>query len=116
MYAIANSYNDESTKAGYLEAVRRFRFPYWDPWMPRRKADPHNNWNGLFGVPEILRAQEVFVRRPEAPNGLQQMDNPLYRYTVPDNNSVRSVARIPWDKQNTMVRNGSRKSPYISLC
>ena len=107
MFAIANEYTDKAIKAGYLEAVTRFRFPYWDPWMPRRHADINKDWNGLFGVPEIVRAEEVFVRRPQAPKVLEPIDNPLFRYKVPSDDSVRDIARIDWNSLEDMVRDNS---------
>ena len=103
MFVIANRFSDQAEKAKNLEAVKRSRFPYWDPWMPRNKAVPENDWNGLFGVPAIFRAQEVFVQRPEKPSQLQQIENPLYRYKIPQDKELRPEARITWKAFNGIM-------------
>lgn len=71
--------------------------------MPRRMADPTKDWNGLFGVPAILRAQEVFVRRPGKGQQSETIENPLYRYQIPNEKDVRSEARINWNVFGQMV-------------
>ena len=65
--------------------------------MPRNVADVTRNWEGLFGVPAILRAQEVFVRRPGSYWNLDRIDNPLYRYQVPKIGETSEKARVPWE-------------------
>ena len=64
--------------------------------MPRHEADTDRNWAGLFGIPTIFKAQEVFVRRPTKPDALEGIENPLYRYKIPSNEDMPKQARIPW--------------------
>lgn len=66
--------------------------------MPRNSADNSNskNWGAWFGIPAILKAQEVFVRRPEKPGDLVEMDNPLYHYKVPRHRDLLKDALVGW--------------------
>lgn len=104
MYEIANQFTDPERKKKYVETVLRFRLPYWDPWMPRNVADPVRNWSGMFAFPTILRAQEVFVKRPSKPNEFERIDNPLYRYKMPDQGLLGADAKIHFDKDGIIKR------------
>ena len=67
--------------------------------MPRNNANKSaksSTWSTWFGVPAILRAQEVFVRRPEDPSKLVEIDNPLYRYKVPRARDLLDDAMVGW--------------------
>jgi tyrosinase len=87
----AREYNDETIQKKYLDAASRFRFPYWDPCLPRQlkkglDGDSHDS-SGVpneFGVPMIVSSPKVFVRFPESPDQLTSVDNPLYQYNFPD--------------------------------
>ena len=103
MFELADKFGNSEKKAEHLKAAQLFRLPYWDPWMPRNVADASRNWDGLFGVPAILRAQEVFVRRPGSYKSLTRIDNPLYRYKVPKPAETDKKAQVPWDKLPAQV-------------
>ncbi|KAL9612930.1 MAG: hypothetical protein Q9167_002513 [Letrouitia subvulpina] len=104
MYRIAKMYPEnadkECSRTYYLTAAKSFRLPYWDPWMPRYSSNgSEGSTNGggtWFGLPAILKAQEVFVRRPEKPNDLVEIDNPLYHYKVPRHRDLLSEATVGW--------------------
>ena len=108
MYEIAGRF-PENLQQRYFNAVQTFRLPYWDPWMPRNEANHTRNWAGLFGLPAILKAQEVFVRRPKRPDVLEGIENPLYRYKVPSNADLPKDAQIPWQS----LKSGVRKSTIL---
>ena len=98
---------EEPCRAKYVDAARAFRLPYWDPWMPRNNTgnlEDSHLWNTRFGVPAILRAQEVFVRRPNAAGKLVEIDNPLYRYKVPRHRDLLGDATVGWTTFSEAVR------------
>jgi Common central domain of tyrosinase len=93
----AHEYSDESTQKKYLEACSRFRFPYWDPCLPRQLfPDPNtelDDTSGIpyeFGIPKIVSARKVFLRKPQNPDQLIEEDNPLYQFRFPDGLEIES--------------------------
>lgn len=113
MYRIAKQF-EEPYQSDYIKAATNFRLPYWDPWMPRHSVDRakgQQNWGAWFGVPAILRAQEVFVRRPDNPEKLVPIDNPLYRYKTPPHRDLLPEAKVGWTDFFEAVRR--KISPII---
>lgn len=86
MLEIVKGYKDEATRLKYLSACERFRYPYWDPCTPRQTAVERNRINGRpneFGIPLIVSRKTVYVRRPETPEKLEEIPNPLHQYKFP---------------------------------
>ena len=70
-------------KHKYEEAAARFRLPYWDPIMPRTTRDEDGLPNTVWGIPEILKAEKVYVRLPSEPKKFTKVENPLYSFKFP---------------------------------
>lgn len=67
--------------------------------MPRNSVDlskKPKNRSGIFGFPAILKASEVYIRRPKAPSELEEIHNPLYSYKVPRDRDLLPGAHVPW--------------------
>lgn len=86
----ANAFEDDQTKERYLKAASRFRFPYWDPCLPRQLDGPipkvERQPTSLpyeFGIPRMISNPEVYLRFPNSPGELVKVDNPLYQYKFP---------------------------------
>jgi len=71
------------------EAVlERFRLPFWDPFLPRQKVANAETYQ--YGIPIIFTLPQIQVRRPENPSTLVPMDNPLYKFSFPQDD-VQSI-------------------------
>ncbi|KAK6086913.1 tyrosinase [Seiridium cupressi] len=100
MAIIANRYTDTTQKKMYLEALSRFRLPYWDVCMPRYrrpedspvKTEKERGWR--WGFPKILKTKEVYVRRPESPNELKPMKNPMYTFNFPKTEEYKGLEKV----------------------
>ena len=101
----ANEYHGDYKKT-YLDAASRFKLPYWDISMPRNsddskatpKAKQRDAWR--WGLPEILKRPKVYVRTYDAPEELQERDNPLYSFSFPKKlefKDVKNRPQIPWE-------------------
>ena len=83
---------DAANKAKYRAAAERFRLPYFDPIMPRYKWDG-KNLQDVWGVPEILRTENVWVRTFDKPEELTTMPNPLYSFVFPTSDEYQKSGR-----------------------
>jgi hypothetical protein len=85
MLKVARSFDGEDAKQKYLNACERFRFPYWDPCLPRDVGFERESDRPLpeFGVPRIVSTRKVYLRKPHSPIVLSLEDNPLYQYKFP---------------------------------
>jgi tyrosinase len=118
MQIIADEFEDE-VKHKYLDALSRFRLPYWDLCMPRHsdknlapeKIQRAGGWR--WGFPAILKAESVHVRRPKTPNKLEPIDNPLYQFKFPENAEYTGVKptrpKINWER--TLIKWVMRRTP-----
>ena len=106
MQDIASQYTVEQEKRVYQNAVNRFRLPFWDPFLPRNKLNSSTDpIEGIWGVPKILAAKDVWVKRPN-PRGsaeVKSIPNPLYQFTFPSKDTLRSKKRDPVDFDDTSV-------------
>jgi tyrosinase len=96
MVQVAQSYTDAKDKSIYLDAVQKFRLPYWDYYRPR---DFESNFPGVvknredtnfpykFGIPQIFTVSEVMVRKAPS-NEWKSMPNPLKSFTFPTTNGL----------------------------
>jgi tyrosinase len=91
MVEVAQSYTKAEDKNTYLEAVQKFRLPYWDYYRPRdfdstfpgvveNGEDTHFPYN--FGIPQIFTVSDVMVRLAPS-NEWKPMPNPLRSFTFP---------------------------------
>ena len=78
MLRIAKMFTDHATQQKYLNACSRFRFPYWDPCIPRQTGTRYE-----FGIPQIVSRRQVYVRWPSDPETLALVNNPLHAYNFP---------------------------------
>ncbi|KAI9804942.1 MAG: hypothetical protein M1833_006245 [Piccolia ochrophora] len=95
MHDIANQYRESSENEKYNRVADQFRFPYWDPLMPRKPVE-RGVWTSRFGIPRIFEAENVMVRRPEDPKRLVSMKNPLYQFEFPDPSELGQKPPIDW--------------------
>jgi len=87
MSAIADSY-PESHRQIYQAAVLKFGLPYWDPFLPRQQLmNVHGYPFYRTGLPIIMTVPHVRVRKPDSPEDLINMPNPLYRFEFPEETS-----------------------------
>jgi len=111
MTAVASKYTDDASRKKYQNACTRFRFPYWDPCIPRQLLDSpleisagSRLSNHEFGIPMIVSCPKVFVRRPEAPDILEKIDNPLFQYKFPQAFHYPNNPGYFWDQAGQNVR------------
>ena len=99
MATVARQYTNDDQRKVYTEALSRFRLPYWDVCMPRHekpsdstiKVQRGNAWR--WGFPKILKAQEVYVRRPGSPDELKPIANPLWRFKFPESKDFNELSQ-----------------------
>lgn len=97
MVNIAKQYTDPGTQQKYLSACERFRYPYWDPCIPRKTST-----QSQFGIPVIVSRPKVFVKWPKSPNDLTEVDNPLFSFKFPESVQPRNNQDFLWG-QNSNV-------------
>ena len=86
----------------YQSAAQRFKLPFWDPLLPRNRVESTGTFNDkILGVPAILAAKQVWVKRPGAQD-LKPIDNPLYSYTF-QWEALQEKGRKPVHFGNNMV-------------
>src|SRR5215469_6333817 len=97
MLKIVNQYQDPSVRERYHTACSRFRFPYWDPCIPRHlddeqptSSDALETYPYNFGVPLLVSRETVFLRFPKNPDELTPYSNPLHHYEFPEDQRYRS--------------------------
>lgn len=94
MRAVADRYTDPNEKRLYKDAARRFRLPYWDPYLPRNHVERSNPVDEkIWGLPRILAADKVYVKRP-GETKYNPIDNPLYSFKMPDENLTKDKHRV----------------------
>lgn len=87
MRMIANWWPDDQ-KQRYLDAVQRFRIPYWD-WATYPPSDGSVLPTSVGGSPFV----DV-----DGPNGVQRIANPLFSYTFrPLNTTAFRQAPVSFD-------------------
>lgn len=91
----ANRYKNPKDKIKYMDAAARFRLPYWDPLMPRRLQAQHASFDTVWGLPQILKRPEVFLRHPDQPESLKSFNNPMYKFVFPKNWDPDPARRRP---------------------
>ena len=101
MREVAGFYEDDEQRQRYLNAAARFRLPFWDPLMPRNKLDKTKKLETMFGIPEILRVKEVFVKHWDK-DGPAKIDNPLEKFSFPNETTLKAKGRITWTKDDWM--------------
>lgn len=97
MVEIANKFGDEKR---WLNAVSRFRLPFWDYFQPRggRVKFSGTKFAYDFALPSIFTTPEVRVLRPNKKDWERNKEdweivqNPLYTFLFPD----AAAAEIPW--------------------
>ena len=104
MRKIADDFTDEKVK--YQNAARRFRLPYWDPFMPRNEVPKPTDGKAprsIWGLPKILSREKVYVRNADKPKDLVQISNPLHHFTFPDKEDYVKADRKEIDWRNANV-------------
>ena len=87
MRALADDFDVATAeKRKHQDAARRFRLPFWDPFMPRNALRSNSDENEIWGLPEILSVERVWVRKPKTPNELTEIANPLASFAFPSDN------------------------------
>jgi tyrosinase len=92
MVTIAQSYTDKQHRDSYLQAVQKFRLPYWDYYRPRDYDVTFQgivNPNGTtkfsykFDMPQIFTLVEIKVLKAPT-NVATPVKNPFQSYKFPD--------------------------------
>lgn len=102
MRYVANRHTDAKEKRMYQDAARRFRLPFWDPYLPRNRVAQSNPVSeNIWGLPQILAADKVYVRYP-GKKDMDPIDNPLYLYKLPPEKLIKEKGRIGinWDRKD----------------
>ena len=94
MVKIAKQYKNPVDRKAYEDAAARWRLPYWDLIMPRNDLKEGDLPNAIWGIPQILKAHQVYVKTPEKPDEFTKIDNPLYSYKFPSEEE-REEAETP---------------------
>ena len=116
MRALADDFDVTAAERGkYQDAARRFRLPFWDPFMPRNKlrsdSERKENPDGIWGLPKILSVEKVWVRKPKKPEELTEIANPLASFAFPSDNEYDQAKRekLPWGLR------GAKAPPKVSI-
>ena len=85
--------------------------------MPRNKLEADSDPKAIWGLPEILSAEKVWVRRPEGSDELVDIANPLASFSFPSEDgykrapsrnpidwSSRNVGMIPWRDMSVLIQ------------
>lgn len=91
----ANRYKNPKDQSRYLDAAAKFRLPYWDPLMPRNLQADGARFDTVWGLPELLKRPQVFLRHPDQPEVLKPFDNPMYKFVFPKNWDPDPARRYP---------------------
>lgn len=107
MLAIAKQFKKPEE---HVKAVKDFRLPFWDYFRPRGgntrfpgvlKPDGTTGYGWDFSIPYILEVENVMVFKPsigkdspEKELELQEISNPLNKFTFP---KVRGISSDEWD-------------------
>jgi hypothetical protein len=95
MVRVADLYSTDAEKKTYRAAAARFRLPFWDIVMPRKKQS--GPVDTVWGTPALLAAKDVYVKLPKptpnAKNGFDTIPNPLYSFTFPTPNEREDARR-----------------------
>ena len=119
MRALADEFDVAAAeKRKYQDAARRFRLPFWDPFMPRNapgsSSDP-DNMNEIWGLPKILSVEKVWVRKPKNPNDLTEIFNPLASFAFPSDTEYKEAeAKMKRTKLDWRLR-GAKAQPKVSI-
>ena len=91
MVEIADKFAD---KKRWLNAVSRFRLPFWDYFQPRGNGVVFSGTSFAydFALPSIFTTPEVRVLRPKK-DDWEKVQNPLYTFLFPD----AAAVEIPWN-------------------
>ena len=123
MRALADQFKEAAgEERQYQDAAKRFRLPFWDPFMPRNKLEADSDPKAIWGLPEILSAEKVWVRRPKSSDELVDIANPLASFSFPSEDdykrapsrkpidwSWRNVGMIPWQDVSVLIES---TAPY----
>ena len=119
MRALADNFDVAAAeKRKYQDAARRFRLPFWDPFMPRNalrsnsEPDADEDKNKIWGLPEILSVERVWVRKPKTPNELTEIANPLASFAFPSDNEYNMAEgrnKLHWKLR------GAKAPPKVSI-
>lgn len=112
MREVAGLYKDEGQKRKYLNAAARFRLPFWDPFMPRNELEDDSSLETIFGIPEILRAKNVFVKHWDE-RGPQEILNPLQSFFFPNGATLEAKGRLTWVDDDWSVVSNDRAVPHL---
>lgn len=100
MVAQAEKYKDEAERQMYRDAAAMFRLPFWDIVMPRSKQTS-GEATSIFGCPEILKREEVFLKLPEGHEDRKsptekftKLPNPLASFIYPQNAATHNRADL----------------------
>ncbi|KAK4681516.1 hypothetical protein QC764_108060 [Podospora pseudoanserina] len=99
MRMIANWWPDDQ-KQRYLDAVQRFRIPYWD-WATYPPSDGSVLPTSVGGSPFV----DV-----DGPNGVQRIANPLFSYTFRPLNTT-AFRQAPWNTWTETLRGPTNWGP-----
>ena len=99
---LAETFPDGAIRIRYKEAAKRFRLPYFDPFMPRVLVEPQRGAAPIYrcGVPQILSTRVVNVTVPGWRNSVyvKEIKNPLYSYKFPTvRKSWKTVPKYAFD-------------------
>ena len=77
---------DIAKQLGQEDVLKRFRIPYFDPFLPRQRLGGGGGYK--YGLPIIFMVPQVKVHRPGTPEGTWElMNNPLYQFKFPQNDT-----------------------------
>ncbi|OMP87567.1 Tyrosinase [Diplodia seriata] len=77
----------------YKDAARTFRLPYWDYFQPRMRENGRID----FGLPRVLKEENLMVFRPGAKGSPVSMPNPLKSFTFP---GTGGLTEEDWSAKN----------------
>ena len=106
----ANKFQDQTEKQKYLDAAAKFRLPYWDMFMPRNKQQG-NDMTTIFGLPQLLKAENVFLKEPGAPKEFVSRPNPMYKFVFPTSDEWKKPRKTSRRQMNFNTNTETVRTP-----
>lgn len=106
----ANKFQNQADRTKYLDACARFRLPYWDPLMPRKKQKG-TDISTVWGLPELFKRPQVYLKTPGSPNKFVLTTNPMFQFIFPTETEYAGTTRPRLVQSNRCNKAQTARSP-----
>ena len=82
---IIPKYVDDSNRDQWTNAAQTWRLPYWDWAM---KKPDQSTGSASYNIPQIFQNAQIRITIPSGP---MTVDNPVYKFTMPNQQTMGSA-------------------------